>query len=166
MCLQRFRSFLGEVHILDAYCPHLGANMALGGTVHGDCLECPFHKWRFAGPTGDCKNVPYSSGSTPNVKVKRWPVCEANGFIFVWYHAEGEEPCWTITDCPEIEKEGFPFHGRTDTLVACHIQVNILLLDTSIIEVGEIVTVIIVQRCRRWNPFRFNWVLFNNLALQ
>ncbi|KAF4524913.1 hypothetical protein B566_EDAN013662 [Ephemera danica] len=35
-----FRGESGEVHVLDAYCPHLGANMAVGGTVRGDTLEC------------------------------------------------------------------------------------------------------------------------------
>ena len=34
-----FRSDKGEAAILDAYCPHLGANMAAGGTVEG-VLAC------------------------------------------------------------------------------------------------------------------------------
>jgi phenylpropionate dioxygenase-like ring-hydroxylating dioxygenase large terminal subunit len=55
-----FRTFAGVVHILDAYCPHLGANMAVGGVVRGDCLECPFHLWRFKGEDGKCSAIPYS----------------------------------------------------------------------------------------------------------
>jgi phenylpropionate dioxygenase-like ring-hydroxylating dioxygenase large terminal subunit len=42
----------GAVSVLDAYCPHLGAHMGVGGQVVGDCMECPFHKWQFA--TGAC----------------------------------------------------------------------------------------------------------------
>ncbi len=38
-----------KVYVLDAYCPHMGANLAVGGTVKGDCLECPFHQWQFNG---------------------------------------------------------------------------------------------------------------------
>jgi cholesterol 7-dehydrogenase len=55
-----FRTVAGVVHILDAYCPHLGANMAVGGVVRGDCLECPFHLWRFKGEDGKCSAIPYS----------------------------------------------------------------------------------------------------------
>jgi cholesterol 7-dehydrogenase len=38
-----------KVYVMDAYCPHLGANRAVGGRVDGDCLECPFHLWQFNG---------------------------------------------------------------------------------------------------------------------
>ena len=31
-----FRSEAGEAAILDAYCPHLGANLAAGGHVEGN----------------------------------------------------------------------------------------------------------------------------------
>ena len=56
-----FRSEGGEVIILDAYCPHLGANLAVGGKVRGDCLECPFHGWVFDGHAGKCVSIPYSA---------------------------------------------------------------------------------------------------------
>ncbi|CAG9790622.1 unnamed protein product [Diatraea saccharalis] len=42
---------------VDAYCPHLGANLAVGGAVIGNCIECPFHKWKF-GEDGACVSVP------------------------------------------------------------------------------------------------------------
>lgn len=53
-----FRDAYGEVHALDAYCPHLGANLAVGGKVKGKCLECPFHAWRFNGEDGRCTHIP------------------------------------------------------------------------------------------------------------
>lgn len=55
-----FRTDKGEVHVFDAYCPHLGANLGVGGIVKGDCIECPFHQWVFRGSDGECVNVPYS----------------------------------------------------------------------------------------------------------
>ena len=58
-----FRSQSGEVHVVDAYCPHLGANMAAGGIVKGDCLECPFHGWLFNGDDGSCAHIPYAKKS-------------------------------------------------------------------------------------------------------
>ena len=42
-----FRTTNGEVSMLDAYCPHLGAHLGHGGIVYGECIECPFHAWRW-----------------------------------------------------------------------------------------------------------------------
>lgn len=53
-----FRTADGKARITRAYCPHLGANLAVGGAVKGDCIECPFHKWRFDGATGKCVSIP------------------------------------------------------------------------------------------------------------
>lgn len=58
-----FRSKNGVCHVLDAYCPHVGANMAVGGRVFDDCLECPFHGWRFSGTTGKCVSLPFMDKS-------------------------------------------------------------------------------------------------------
>ena len=52
-----FRGISGKAHILDAYCPHLGAHLAVGGTVVGDQIRCPFHGWSF-NQNGICTNVP------------------------------------------------------------------------------------------------------------
>ena len=35
----------GTAHVMDAYCPHLGANLAIGGRVEGCHLVCPYHWW-------------------------------------------------------------------------------------------------------------------------
>lgn len=55
-----FRAQSGKAHVVDAYCPHLGANLAVGGRVLGDCIECPFHGWQFQGSDGKCVKVPYA----------------------------------------------------------------------------------------------------------
>lgn len=55
-----FRDENGDAHAIDAYCPHLGANFAVGGKVKGDCIECPFHGWQFRGSDGKCTKIPYS----------------------------------------------------------------------------------------------------------
>lgn len=59
-----FRTESGEVHIFDAYCPHLGANLGVGGIVKDDCIECPFHQWSFRASDGECTNIPYSTSGT------------------------------------------------------------------------------------------------------
>ena len=57
-----FRGHSGEVSVMDAYCPHLGANIAIGGTVidncGNDCVKCPFHGWTFRGSDGLCLQIP------------------------------------------------------------------------------------------------------------
>lgn len=35
----------GDVHVLDAYCRHLGGDLSQG-EVKGDAVACPFHDWR------------------------------------------------------------------------------------------------------------------------
>jgi cholesterol 7-dehydrogenase len=50
-----FRGQNGTPYVLDAYCPHMGANLGIGGKVcYDSCIECPFHGWAFDGETGHC----------------------------------------------------------------------------------------------------------------
>ena len=54
----------GEPHLWDAYCPHLGAHLGVGGKVEGDGLRCPFHAWKFDG-SGRCIEIPYAKRIQP-----------------------------------------------------------------------------------------------------
>ncbi|KAI4487530.1 hypothetical protein M0804_005679 [Polistes exclamans] len=117
-----FRTEKGIVKILDAYCPHLGANMGEGGRVRGECLECPFHKWLFCGDDGRCLDIPYAE-RVPNVaKTKSWRCCEVNKIIFVWYHAESATPDWQPQSHEQISNGNWRFQGRNEFIVNCHIQ--------------------------------------------
>ncbi|KAG8301246.1 cholesterol 7-desaturase nvd-like [Homalodisca vitripennis] len=117
-----FRSKSGEVYILDAYCPHLGANMAIGGVVKDECLECPFHSWQFRGEDGKCSSIPYAAKVPSFAKVKKWTSREVNDYIFVWYHAEGEEPFWQVEPVTEIENKKWWYRGRSEFLINSHIE--------------------------------------------
>ena len=55
--LMVFRSASGKVHVLDAYCPHMGTYLPFGGRVVGESVRCPFHAWTFNGK-GECNHVP------------------------------------------------------------------------------------------------------------
>lgn len=61
-----FRTESGVANVFDAYCPHLGAHLGIGGKVIGDCIECPFHLWSFRSTDGECVKVPYSTAETCN----------------------------------------------------------------------------------------------------
>ncbi len=99
--LVAFRGEDGTAHVLDAYCPHLGAHLGVGGVVVGDGVRCPFHAWEWDGATGACTNVPYATRIPPKAKIRTWQTIERNGCVLVWYHAEGEAPSF---DIPEFEE--------------------------------------------------------------
>ena len=101
--LVAFRGESGEVSVLDAFCPHLGAHLGYGGKVVGDTVKCPFHAWRFDGK-GSCVDVPYAKKIPPRAKLEPWLVREKNGLIFVW-HGRGAEPDWEIPDLPEHDRD-------------------------------------------------------------
>lgn len=54
-----FRGKSGKVSVVDAYCAHMGGNLAAGGRVLGDCIECPFHGWVY-NQEGKCVRIPYA----------------------------------------------------------------------------------------------------------
>nr|XP_018667711.1 uncharacterized protein LOC100177386 isoform X2 [Ciona intestinalis]XP_026690558.1 uncharacterized protein LOC100177386 isoform X2 [Ciona intestinalis] len=116
-----FRSKSGKASILDAYCPHMGGNLAVGGIVKNDCLECPFHGWRFDGD-GKCVAIPYSEKIPTFAKTKSWPCREVNKAIFVWFHCDGKEPEWEIPDISEISTGKFTYKGRVEHHANTHIQ--------------------------------------------
>ncbi len=91
-----FRSEEGVARVLDAYCPHLGAHLAIGGVVEGERLRCPFHGWKFDGHSGQCAAVPFAAKIPPRASVRSWPVRETDGVIMVYHHAEGAAPTWEV----------------------------------------------------------------------
>lgn len=118
--LALFRTASGRARVFDAYCPHLGANLAVGGTVAGEELECPFHAWRFDGVSGRCTHVPYSDAEpSPKAKVRSYPVVERFGLIFAWHHLGDAEPYIEMPDMAEFtdaewsEPVFHDFHFRT-----------------------------------------------------
>ncbi|XP_077331805.1 cholesterol 7-desaturase nvd-like [Lithobates pipiens] len=117
-----YRTACGSVYVVDAYCPHLGANLAVGGRVVGDCIECPFHGWQFRGKDGKCTKIPYAEKVPEFAKIKTWPSCEVNGMVFVWYHCDRIEPTWTIPEQEEITSKEWVYRGRTEHHVNAHIE--------------------------------------------
>lgn len=126
-----FRGDSGQVHVLDAYCPHMGANLAIGGRVQGDCLDCPFHGWQFDGVDGKCVNIPYAKKVPEFAKTRSWACLERNREIYVWYNAEGEEPWWYPEEIEELSNDGgWAFRGMSVHYINCHIEVFVYCLVT------------------------------------
>ncbi|HVT34511.1 MAG TPA: Rieske 2Fe-2S domain-containing protein [Nevskiaceae bacterium] len=80
----------GKLNVIDAWCPHMGADLALG-KVQGDSVICKFHGWSWGGD-GACNHIPYCERIPPKARVKSWPTCEENKMLFVWNDPEGRAP--------------------------------------------------------------------------
>lgn len=78
-----FRDRDGKACVLDARCPHRGANLAHGTLVHG-CIQCPYHGWRFDGQ-GTCVEVPSLAAKgriPPRARARTYPAVEQQGLIW------------------------------------------------------------------------------------
>lgn len=118
--LVAFRGADGAAHVLDAYCPHLGAHLGVGGKVQGDTVVCPFHGWRFAGD-GHCVEAPYAR-ATPRCGVGAWSTVERNGMVWIWYHALGAPPDLEVPSMPEHQHPRWTRYRQRSWTVRSHAQ--------------------------------------------
>ena len=93
----------------------MGAHLGVGGkVVNNSCVMCPFHGWTYEGKTGQSvdhdgkplvlKSIEYKDETigkkdckfewkenAPEVPtLKKYPLVEMNGYIYVWIHAMEE----------------------------------------------------------------------------
>ncbi|CUU57174.1 Phenylpropionate dioxygenase, large terminal subunit [Parafrankia irregularis] len=117
-----FRGTDGTPYLFDAYCPHLGAHLGVGGKVVDGSLQCPFHGWRFDGASGACVEVPYDDNPyIPKTAAARsYPVVERNKMIWAWHHLEGKEPFYEVPEVPEIhDPDWLPIVVKDITVATC-----------------------------------------------
>ena len=124
LCGQRvvvFRGEDGRLRALDAFCPHMGTDLAIG-RVESNQLRCFFHHWRFDGD-GACTDVPCGEPIPARARTQSYDVREKYGFIWIWpdSHAASDVPGF-----PELEgAEVYAMAGRTMTR-PCHPTVNMI----------------------------------------
>ena len=144
-----FRGEDGQAYALDAYCPHSGANLALGGQVkYSHCVQCPFHGWVFDGKSGNlvagnnliprkAENYEYVEDfstclKNPEevlkktgegvVKIRKYPLREMYGFILLWLHADpNAEITYEPLDISDIIDK-LDYRGVSRNKVYAHIQ--------------------------------------------
>ena len=106
----------GEAHLQGAFCPHLGANIGVGGKVVGELVQCPFHHWRFDGD-GRVAEIDYAKRLNEKACLDNYPVKELHGLIMAWYHPKGDAPVWDLPRIPEADDPEWvgPF-SRTHTV--------------------------------------------------
>jgi phenylpropionate dioxygenase-like ring-hydroxylating dioxygenase large terminal subunit len=94
-----YRNKQGLLAAMDAFCPHMGADLA-NGRVVGDRLQCYFHQWEF-GPDGALVGIPCKK-HPPKVKNQAYPVEEKYGFVWVY---SGPEAPYPVPNPPGLEGE-------------------------------------------------------------
>lgn len=97
-----FRTASGQPCMLDAYCPHLGAHLAHGGTVEGETIRCPFHGFRFD-PGGTCVATGYGTNPPPTANTHPWPLREVNGLLMTYLNDRGDPLDWEIPTLDDRE---------------------------------------------------------------
>jgi nitrite reductase/ring-hydroxylating ferredoxin subunit len=113
-----FRTASGEVGVVEAYCPHMGAHLGHGGTVVAEAIRCPFHGFRFD-RLGTCVATGYGTEPPAKACLRTWPVREVSGFIMTWHDSAGRAPLWEL---PEPVADGWgPLYSASWT-VHCHPQ--------------------------------------------
>jgi nitrite reductase/ring-hydroxylating ferredoxin subunit len=89
----------GETYrIADAFCPHLGAHLGVGGRVDDGCLVCPFHEWTFHGD-GTNASIPFTDRTNAKARLRTYPTDVSSGHLRFWYHPDpAVGPQWTIPE--------------------------------------------------------------------
>ena len=86
-----FRTETGRLVVTAGFCPHMGAKLAVGGRVEGECVVCPFHAWRW-NPEGHNTAIPYASKPVAQARIKTYHTREIAGIVWMWYSWRSEEP--------------------------------------------------------------------------
>lgn len=87
-----FRGEDGVARTLDAFCPHMGTDLAEGKVV-GNVLRCYFHHWTFDG-AGRCTAIPALRGqpAPERARVATYATAERYGCVWVWPEAAAPAP--------------------------------------------------------------------------
>lgn len=106
--LVAWRDGAGRPVIMDRYCAHLGASLAIGKVVDG-CIQCPFHEFRYD-RTGQCVHIPGNGTSVPALDripalahQDTYVTTERYGYIWIWYGSEA--PLFPLPEFPYAERE-------------------------------------------------------------
>ncbi len=89
------RTVAGAVFALRDICPHRAAPLSAGRLTREadgrESVECPYHGWRF-GADGGCVAIPSlvdgQDFDVSRIAVRRYPVAESQGMVFVWMAAD------------------------------------------------------------------------------
>jgi phenylpropionate dioxygenase-like ring-hydroxylating dioxygenase large terminal subunit len=93
------RSKAGTLFALRDICPHRAAPLSAGRfheeATGEETVECPYHGWRFRAD-GACAAIPSlvadQAFDVERIRVRRYPVAESQGLVFVWIAGDPRNP--------------------------------------------------------------------------
>lgn len=97
--LVAWRNEAGQPVIMERYCSHLGASLAVGEVVDG-CIRCPYHHWRFDS-SGQCVSAPDVENIPRTARQLTYFTIERYGYIWVWYGSQ--TPLFPLPEFPAAE---------------------------------------------------------------
>ena len=123
-----WKNSAGDVAALRDICPHRGMPLSFG-RIHGDCVECGYHGWRFD-HKGRCQDIPAliegSPIQTDKIGVTTYPCRERNGYVWVFI-PDPLQPQQTIPDVPPLPLPSSPYRMiQISTLLNCAIDDGIV----------------------------------------
>lgn len=93
--LVAFRDTSGKVGLVDEFCPHRGASLAIGRVE--DCgIRCLYHGWKFGidGRIQETPNMPEESRFKDRNTILSYPVREAGGLIWAYLGPPERQPAF------------------------------------------------------------------------
>lgn len=107
-----WRDVGGVLHAQSDVCIHRGGSLA-GGKVVDDCVECPYHGWRYDAD-GQCTRIPANREGLPipkKARIDTYPCEERYGYAFVF-----------LGDLPESERPPLPYIDVLDQVPTARID--------------------------------------------
>jgi vanillate O-demethylase monooxygenase subunit len=116
-----YRGESGAAIALDNRCAHRGALLS-NGRREGDCVRCMYHGLKFDA-NGRCVQIPGQEVIPAKLAVRRYPIVERQGLLWIWMgEAERADPA-EILDFPYLSNSRW--RGVPDYL---HYEANWLLI--------------------------------------
>jgi phenylpropionate dioxygenase-like ring-hydroxylating dioxygenase large terminal subunit len=89
------RTDAGQAFAIGNVCPHRAALLSAGRMLReadgAASVQCPYHGWRF-GADGVCRGIPSlvdeAAIDISRIRVRRYPVAESQGMVFIWIAAD------------------------------------------------------------------------------
>jgi phenylpropionate dioxygenase-like ring-hydroxylating dioxygenase large terminal subunit len=128
-----YRPSGGEVVALVDRCPHRLVPLSLGAIVDG-ALQCGYHGLRFDA-SGSCIHNPHGDGTIPpGARVRKYPLAERDGIVWIWMGEPGREDSVAIPVFPAFGDD------RRFALAAGHIRVaaNFQLVTDNLLDLSHV----------------------------
>jgi phenylpropionate dioxygenase-like ring-hydroxylating dioxygenase large terminal subunit len=154
-----YRSDSGNIHILDAHCPHMGAHLC-DGFVEGDSIRCPFHYWKFSS-SGKCIEIPAQTDTRVAPPLKHYKCGEKYGLIWIW--TGSAEDTEEIPVVPELR--GFELDASLGSEFIKNCHPNVVMINAIDAQHFKSVHQLVVDLNMEAKPLSPRCIQFSNTTL-